>query len=125
MKRLAALPIVAFVLLLMGTGIASAQPQTHTVVRGDTLWALSQEFHTTVQALATENGIPNPNLIFVGQVLTIDPAVITPPTTPLAVAPPSPLTGSSPLPLEHPLRWPLVACGAASSGVSRVATRRP
>ena len=52
MKRLAALPIVAFVLLLAGMGVASAQ-ETHTVVRGDTLWALSQRYHTTVQALAT------------------------------------------------------------------------
>jgi murein DD-endopeptidase MepM/ murein hydrolase activator NlpD len=88
-KRLAAVPIVVFVLLLVGTSMAQAQPQTHTVVRGDTLWALSQRFHTTVQALATTNGIPNPNLIYVGQVLDIVPGAIPAPPVPQTVAAPT------------------------------------
>lgn len=38
-----------------------------TVRRGDTLWGIAQRYHTTVAALARENGIANPNLIFPGQ----------------------------------------------------------
>lgn len=42
------------------------------VVRpGDTLWAISQRYGTTVSALAQLNHIPNPNLIYPGQVLQI------------------------------------------------------
>lgn len=40
----------------------------HTVVRGDTLWAIAQRYGTTVQRLLELNpGVKNPNLIRVGQ----------------------------------------------------------
>lgn len=45
---------------------------TYTVVRGDTLSEIAQRFGTTVGAIAAENGIKNPNLIYVGQVLKIN-----------------------------------------------------
>lgn len=45
---------------------------TYTVVRGDTLSEIAQRFGTTVGALAAENGIKNPNLIYAGQVLKIN-----------------------------------------------------
>ena len=41
------------------------------VQRGDTLWALSRQYGTTVSAIARANGIANPDRIDVGQVLTI------------------------------------------------------
>lgn len=44
---------------------------TYTVRRGDTLWAVSRRFNTTVAALAERNHIQNPNLIYPGQVLVI------------------------------------------------------
>jgi len=44
---------------------------THKVVKGDTLWALSRKYGTTVDAIAKLNNIKNPNLIYVGQVLII------------------------------------------------------
>lgn len=43
----------------------------YTVVKGDTLWELSQKFGTTVKCLADVNEIPNPDLIEVDQVLLV------------------------------------------------------
>ncbi len=45
--------------------------QTYVVVQGDTLFELSLAWGTTVQAIATLNQIPNVNLIYIGQTLTI------------------------------------------------------
>lgn len=44
---------------------------TYTVKRGDTLSAIAKKYGTTVKAIATENGINNVNLIYVGQKLKI------------------------------------------------------
>lgn len=43
----------------------------YTVQYGDTLSKIANKYKTTVKALATKNNIQNPNLIFVGQVLSI------------------------------------------------------
>lgn len=43
----------------------------YTVRRGDTLWALSRRFGTTIARLAEDNHIPDPDLIYVGQTLRI------------------------------------------------------
>lgn len=59
-----------------------------TVASGDTLWALGIRYHRGWSALAAYNHVPNPNLIFVGQVLTI---------------PPASYTGSAPLPVSTPV----------------------
>lgn len=45
--------------------------KTYKVVIGDTLSAIAREHNTTVEAIASTNGIKNPNLIQVGQVLQI------------------------------------------------------
>ena len=42
-----------------------------TIKRGDTLSAIAKRYNTTVSALAETNGIKNPNLIYVGQYITI------------------------------------------------------
>lgn len=44
---------------------------THTVVSGDTLWAISQKYGVSVVRLAANNNIKNVNLIYPGQVLKI------------------------------------------------------
>jgi nucleoid-associated protein YgaU len=49
-------------------------PRTYTVVSGDTLWAISERFYgegNRYQQIADASGIPNPDLIYPGQVLTI------------------------------------------------------
>ena len=63
--------------------------QQYTVVRGDTLGRIAQRFGTTVAAIAQRNGIANPNLIFVGQVLII-PGTTGGPTQPPPAATPEP-----------------------------------
>lgn len=55
---------------------------TYTVQKGDTLWAISRKYSTTVNKLAELNNLDNPNYIVVGQVLVIegDPVKPTPST---------------------------------------------
>ena len=43
----------------------------YIVVKGDTLSAIARKFNTTVSALVEQNGIKNPNLIKVGQKITL------------------------------------------------------
>lgn len=43
----------------------------YTVRPGDTLWGIARRYGTTVEALVRENHIPDPNLIYPGQVLRI------------------------------------------------------
>lgn len=46
--------------------------QTYTVKKGDNLSKIAKSFGTTVEKIAQQNNITNPNLIYVGDVLTID-----------------------------------------------------
>ncbi len=49
-------------------------PTTHTVVAGDTLWAIAKKHYgngAKYTDIATANSVANPNLIYVGQVLII------------------------------------------------------
>lgn len=59
--------------VVLVTAQAPALPR-YTVVAGDTLWALGIKFGRTWPNLASYNHVPDPNLILVGQVLTIPPA---------------------------------------------------
>lgn len=58
---------------------AAAGPSgpTHRVQPGESLWLLARRYGTTVAALAAANGIANPDLILVDQVLVV-PAAPTP-----------------------------------------------
>ncbi len=53
---------------------APAAPRTYTVVAGDTLWAIAERFYgdgSKFPKIAEASGVANPDLINVGQVLTI------------------------------------------------------
>lgn len=50
---------------------AAPQPETYTVVSGDTLSAIGERYGVSYQAIAQANGIENPDLIYPGQVFTI------------------------------------------------------
>lgn len=53
------------------TQAPTSSSKTYTVAKGDTLSGIAAKFGTTYQILASINGIANPNVINVGQVLTI------------------------------------------------------
>jgi LysM repeat protein len=70
------------------TATPTPQPDTYTVVAGDTLANIAAQFGVSVAELVVENEIPDPDLIEVGQVLVL-------PSDELIVAagpPPPPLT---------------------------------
>lgn len=50
---------------------AQGQSNAYTAQSGDTLSGIASKFGTTWQALAQKNGLANPNVIYVGQTLTI------------------------------------------------------
>ena len=70
---------------------------TYVVQPGDTLNSIARRFGTTTSAIAQANGIVNPNLIFVGQVLVIPTGGSVPQPTAIpgqpTVPPPNPGTG--------------------------------
>jgi len=69
----------------LGPAIAFAL-QDHTVQPGETLSGIAAQYGVPVDQLAAENGITDPNLIFVGQQITIGSAVAAAAPAPLAAA---------------------------------------
>ena len=57
---------------ILGTNKSQTTTTTYTVKSGDTLSSIASKFGTTYQKLAEINNIPNPNLIYVGQILKIN-----------------------------------------------------
>jgi LysM repeat protein len=80
-------------------GPAAPQPTgeaTHTVQRGESLAIIAAQYGTTFVVLAEMNGIANPDVLHVGQVLRVPaPATAPAPTDTGAAAPaPAPTTGT-------------------------------
>jgi LysM repeat protein len=78
--------VVVLAVLLAGAALAQAQSGTgqvkHTVQAGETLYRIALKYGKTVDAVAQANNITNPNLIYVGQELTI-PGATTATATPV------------------------------------------
>ena len=50
---------------------AAALSSTYTIASGDTLSGIASEYGVSVSALASANGIADPNMIYAGQTITI------------------------------------------------------
>jgi lysozyme len=57
--------------ILSVTSTTAASGTTYTVQSGDTLGGIAAQYGTTAAALASLNGISNPNMIYVGQTLKV------------------------------------------------------
>jgi polysaccharide biosynthesis protein PslG len=75
------------------TSTPSQSTTTYTVVRGDTLFRVAIRFNTTVSRLISLNNLANPNIIYVGQRLTVPTQSSIPTPTALPVLPATPGTG--------------------------------
>lgn len=71
----------AEILSVTGTTASQASDTTYTVQSGDTLSSIAAEYGTTSAALASLNGISNPNVIYVGQTLKVAGAATAASTT--------------------------------------------
>jgi LysM repeat protein len=71
---------------------------TYIVQRGDTLTLIARRFATTVNAIVQANNLPNPNLIYVGQLLIIPVGGIPPGPTPTPGPSPTPSPTGQPTP---------------------------
>jgi LysM repeat protein len=91
--------VLALLVALLSISMIASQAQnqqTHTVQAGETLYRISLRYGVTLTALVQANNIPNPNLIFVGQVLIIPTGGTTPPpATPVPGGNPPPATGQT------------------------------
>ena len=71
MKKILSICMLSL-LLVFYTVSASAATQTHTVVKGDTMWKLAVKYQVGTSEIINANPqIVNPDLIYPGQVLTI------------------------------------------------------
>ena len=93
--------VIFAIILLIGVMLVPAQEisaqegTTYTVQSGDNLFRISLRYGTTVQAIVAANGIVNPNIIHVGQVLIIPDGATAPPPTTSDPAPTTPTSSST------------------------------
>jgi len=98
MRRLAIVFILGLLVVIPTTyAFAQAPAATYTVQVGDNLFRISLRFGIPVAALQQANGIDNPNLIYVGQVLQIPAGGNPVAATAVPVGTPMP-AGSTPVP---------------------------
>ncbi len=87
-------------LSLSASGASAAPLSTYTVQPGDTLSSIAASHGTTWPTLAAENHLASPNLIFAGQVLTLDgdaPAASAPVTSAQTYPASTPVSQSAPV----------------------------
>jgi LysM repeat protein len=89
MRRVLPIVAVVVVLLLATATTALAKPQgwtticSHVVQPGETIYCIARAYGVSATAIATYNGITNPNRIRPGQVLAIPDAYATLPAGPV------------------------------------------
>ncbi len=76
-RRVIIVSVIAFATLLLVAQPAHAQGQVHVVQRGETLYSIAVRYGTTVQAIASANGLRNPSFIYAGQRLAIPTGGVT------------------------------------------------
>lgn len=84
--------------LLLATFLSALAATTYTVKSGDNLTKIAKQFGVTVQKIAETNGIKDPNVIMVGQVLTIPDTSVQPS--------PSPSPSTTPVSTQVPINQP-------------------
>jgi peptidoglycan-N-acetylglucosamine deacetylase len=87
MRRLI-IVLTLLVAMAVFANVALAWDTTHVVAPGETLFRIATRYGVSVSALASANGIWNPNRIYAGQVLVIPSAYTPPPYTPPPYTPP-------------------------------------
>jgi murein DD-endopeptidase MepM/ murein hydrolase activator NlpD len=110
MRQLRALIVIGAVVLVGQAAARSGPPTTYKTRRGDTLGSIARRFHTSVDALAAANDIPNPNRIRVGQVLNLK-AKPKPAMKPIVATKPA----------KAPLSGVVVVLGANGTSTHKVA----
>ncbi len=114
--------VIGTTLVLPDPGAARVGPAsgTVTVAPGDTLTAIAHRYGTTVAALASANGITNPNHIVIGSKLTVPAPGAGATMAPVAYVVQQGPSGLPPLLLAHPDRLqlrPIFQRWAAAFGV--------
>ncbi len=103
-RLLIVLALISVIALLGGTHLSPAKAlqgeTTYVVQPGDTLFRIGLRYGLTTFQLASYNGIANPNLIFVGEVIRIPTGGVVNPPLPTVAPPPGatlppPTTGST------------------------------
>lgn len=87
----------------------AVRPQTHIVVRGDTLHAIAWRYGVDFREIVRWNRLENPDRIYVGQRLQLQPPPTTVTTRPVA---PPPRPAARPLPPPNVTAAPPVAAAA-------------
>lgn len=88
--------VVVNALVVLVASLALAQPASHTVQKGDTLYSLARRYGTTVETLMKLNNLRTPDLR-IGQVLRLPTPAGSPPP---AVPPPAPPSSPAPSPQQ-------------------------
>jgi len=106
LKHLRPLPL-ALVGLVLGTGLAVAQDQTHTVKTGDTLWGIAGQYlgdpvlWPEIYRRNTDV-VEDPHWIYPGEVLRISGSTAQAPSVPTQDTPPPPVVVQQPPTTEAP-----------------------
>ena len=79
--------ILLTALLGLLSNVIYAQNRVHVVVKGDTIFSISQSYRVSQEELMRQNGITDPSRLLVGMRLTIPSGAGGPPTAAAAVAP--------------------------------------